>query len=291
MRTLVVFTDFTLKAENTAFYSLTLASHLQCDVVLCHVLTERPPQTKYSEDDKNDRVSAFSEMADLMQRLRLCTVQSEPSLYRPAIEGCIKTGLLSTALEEIATTRNIIMAVISASRADKLTLLLLGSNTRQLIDRSQYPVLLIPYEARFVGFKNLAFATDLSDANLIALDNLCDIASYADSDVVIAHVSNKGLIDYTSNTSLQNFFDRVGKQIPYPKKKYKVIKDTSVVHGLKRIPQKLNIDVLALVHKKRSFIQRLFKQSITLALTNYPTKPVMIFPPQNSQRLFLVNTH
>lgn len=278
MRTLVVFTDFTLKAENTALYSVALASHLQSDIMLCHVLPVADLQ--YGESADEERLNAAEDMAALMQILKRRVVQFDRGKHWPAIECCIKVGSLSTALEQIAATKDVVMAILSARRTDMLTPLLLGSSTHELIDHAQYPVLLVPYEARFIGFKNLAFATDLNDANLTALDSLCDIARHSDSDIIVTHVSNKGLIDQKNNTSVQNFFDRVNDQIAYPKKRYKIIKETNILRGLKKIPQKLDIDVLALVHQKRSRLQRLFKKSVALAMANYPVKPIIIFPPQ-----------
>ena len=291
MRTLVVFTDFTLKAENTVFYALALASLLRSDIMLCHVL-ETTGQFKYTENDERERNDAIDDMVELMQRSRRRVMQFERDQYRPMVECSVKSGTLSTALDQIANIRNVVMAVMSTRCTDKLTALLLGSSTNGLINHARYPVLLVPYEARFTGFKNLVFATDLNSENLPALDSLCDMATYANSEIIIAHVRNKGLIDHKSNTNLQRFFNNIGKQIAYPQKRYKVIKDVNILRGIKKIPQKLNIDVLAIVHQKRNYLQRLFNHSISLAVANYSVKPVIIFPPGHMHKQLLsLNPH
>ncbi|OCX53876.1 hypothetical protein BEL04_06210 [Mucilaginibacter sp. PPCGB 2223] len=280
METLVVFTDFTLKAENTALYALALASHMKADIVLCHVLQAVTPQNKYGEENENERTGAAEDMDELLQRLRRRAMTLGTDRYKPMIACCIKTGTLSSALRKIADTENVLMAVLSARCTDKLTSLLLGSNTRELIDHAQYPVLLIPYEARFDGFKNLVFATDLSDGSVSALNSLCDMAKYFDSEIIITHISDRGLLAH-NNTVLEKYFDRVDAEITYPKKRFKIIKDTNILRGLKTIPQKLNADILAMVHRKRNYLQRLFNKSVSHAMVNYPVGPMIIFPAVN----------
>lgn len=278
MKTLVVFTDLTIRAEHTAFYTLDLARQIKADILLCHVLP-LPDNGIESEAEHPDHADAMYDVTEFAGRLKQRAVRSSLNgQFIPKIECCIKTGTMSSALNDVASEYDILMAVISTHRWNKVTALLMGSNTIELIDNTNFPVLVVPYETKYQGLATMIFATDLDSKGLNALYSLSVLAECTGSEILITHVTNKKLIDRSKNPSLINFFDSVSASISYPKKRYKLINDSKVINGLKKLPQKTGADLIAIVHRKRNYLERLFGTSLSLLAVGRLAKPILIFP-------------
>ena len=282
MKTLVVLTDFTIKAENAAFYSLSLARQLKADIFLCHVL---PVGARMHNDIRSgehaDNIDAMYDLAELAGRLKKqINNDTATSHFKPMVTCAIKIGTMANVLNDIGLEREVTMAVISARQSSKWMALLMGSNTNELIENTNYPVLVIPYGINFRGLKTIAFATDLTDNCLNALHTLSGFAAHADAEIVITYIANKKLIERGNNIALQNFFNLVSEHITYPKKRYQIINDKKVVRGLRKLPEKINVDMIVVVHRKRNYLQQLLGTSISLIMTNFLVRPMLIFPSQ-----------
>ncbi len=74
-----------------------------------------------------------------------------------------KGGDLIDNIDRLAHTRRATMIAMGLTGRSEFQQKFIGSNTLKTVDRSIYPVMIIPPDANFNGIKNVAFASDMTD--------------------------------------------------------------------------------------------------------------------------------
>ncbi|HEY0244064.1 MAG TPA: universal stress protein [Mucilaginibacter sp.] len=281
MKTILVLTDFSINAEYAAFYTLKLAQNIKANLLLCNIY--EVPQGERTLDSKSWPLRACEEnsiqdLGALSAKLKSEIDQDDKSWFRPEVNQCSLEGAVIDRINEIAGKYDILMAVISKHNAGFLSTLISGNHTHDIIETAKFPVMVIPYQVRFKGFKKIAFATDLVHNGMDILHSLYEITKYFDSEILITHVANDQSAEIEKEHITKYFFTEGTAPAHYPKIYYRAIQNKSVVAGLDRLSVHTDIDLMVLVHRKRNIFQKLFDDSITHKLAVCTNKPLLIFP-------------
>jgi nucleotide-binding universal stress UspA family protein len=162
MKTILVLTDFSISADYTAQYALSLAQQIEANLLICNIY-ETPNEQNIAEhtgwpsstNEENSINDLGAVVAYLKTRLDM---QKDNKNYRPEIEQYSFEGSVGDELSGIISTRNVILALVSAHTKDNLIGFLSIDNTWAIIDNASFPVLVIPYQVRFKPFNDIAFA-------------------------------------------------------------------------------------------------------------------------------------
>jgi nucleotide-binding universal stress UspA family protein len=283
MKTILVLTDFTIKADHAAHYALKLAQKIQANILLCNVYPEPAVISasthtfwngNESETFEQDSLNDLTELAGrLNKQLEICKDE-----FRPAIELCSKAGPLTVAINYIVASRQILFAVIATHSTDDFMAFLNGNHANEIIENANCPVLVLPYQLPFNGFNKIAFATDLAHKGTDVLHSLYHITKYFDSEVLITHVGIAKLAKVTEDYITKRFLCQEIGVSHYPKIQYRSVKNKSVTAGLQWLAEHDDIDLLVLVHHKRNLIQKIFEPSITKKMADRFAKPMLVFP-------------
>jgi nucleotide-binding universal stress UspA family protein len=285
MKTILVLTDFSIRADHAAHYALKLAQKIKANLLICNVFlapADEPMTAQIAwpignyETFEDDSMNDVSELAGrLNQQLDKNLTDGE---FRPSIETASIAGSVTDTLNNIVASNHILLAVISTHGANGLGSFLLGNHARDIIEDANCPVLLIPYQAMFDGYKKIAFATSLTGSDINVLHSLSGFAKYLNAEILITHVADEKFVDPGDFNTAKSFLEMVSSKIDYPSIFYRLIKGKNVNTGLEWLSQQIDIDLLVLVHRKRSFFQRIFEGSITQKLAEHLTKPMLVFP-------------
>jgi nucleotide-binding universal stress UspA family protein len=279
-KTILVLTDFSISADHAAYYSLKIAQKIKADILLCHVIP--PPHVVIKPglniSDRQEKDS-LNDLDQLSCRLSDHLDSEETELqYRPAISYCCKVGLIASAVNEVADDYEVVMAVISMHWTGGLNSILWRSNAREIIEKAECPVLVIPYQARFVGFKKIAFATDLASTNVNAVRCLSSLAQYFDSSILITHVAPEKPSPQIDGHIINHFYNELASKVDYAKIFYREIKSKSVINGLDWLSEHTDVNLIVLIHHHRNFFQKIFEGSVTQKIAGHLGIPMMVFP-------------
>ncbi|HVW94524.1 MAG TPA: universal stress protein [Mucilaginibacter sp.] len=275
MKTILVLTDFSINAECAADYALRLAQKLAADLLLCNVYREVPEeQTDYPAPwtviaGKNSIEDLGALAAKLKARLDADVAGNS---FRPEIAQCSKEGTIGCVLNELSKKHDILLAVISNHQTHFFTEFLSVNHAREIIDGAHFPVLVVPYQVHFNNFKTIAFATNLESADVDALQSLSALAAACDSKVMVTHVAVNG-----KDVEAGRINELIGR-LNYPQLSSRVIKNGDVASGLTALQKETDVDLLALVYRRRNFFQKLYEGHIIPDLLKRPVKPMLIFP-------------
>ena len=278
MKTILVFTDFSINADYVGQYALRFAQNIGANILLCNIFQvpvgeettdgDRWPMLACEENSVND---LGAQVAQLKSRL---DAEVSGDGFRPEIAQYSQEGGLSNILNELAGVKDILMAIISEHSADKLSEYFATDHTWDIVDNACFPVMVIPYQARFTPFRMIAFATAMNYTDIHILQSLTGLAGYSNAEILVANIAS----DQKEEHAMEKFFNQIPGKINYPKIMYHTIEAGDIATGLKKLSAHIDIDLLVMVHQKHNFLQNLFNGSITKKITNRPGKPILIFP-------------
>ncbi len=295
MKTILVLTDFSLKADHAAHYALKLAQKIKANLLLCNVFLV-PSNTAMAgqiawpmEDYETLGENSNHDLSELASRLnRNLDNEIKDGELRPAIDQYSKSGFVADTINEIASNHHVLMAVISMHGSNGLSSFFLDNHASEVIEKANCPVLLIPYQVQFKEFKKIGFASDLTHSDIDVLHSLAGLAKFSNSEILITHVTDETASTHEDPHIINNFLKLVSSMINYPRIYYREIKGKSVTKSLDWLSDNTDIDMLVLVHRKKTFFQSIFEKSVTQKLAKHFTKPLLVFPYAKVRETFPV---
>lgn len=285
MKTILVLTDFSIRADHAAHYAVKLAQKIEANVLLCNVFlipSSSPmasqvawPMENYElleEDSSNDLNEIVSRLND---RLDIDTTDGE---FRPKISFCSKAGFVADTIDEIATEHHVIMVVIGTHVHHGLGSFLSGDHAKDIIEKAHCPVLLVPDQAAFKDFKKFAFATDLTQTDIDVLHSLSGLAKHFNAEIMVTHIADESELHNQTEPRVKIFLGLVSSKVNYRNIYYRAVKGKAIATSLDWLTAHIDFDLLVLVHRKKGFWNGLFEGSVTQKMADHLTKPLLVFP-------------
>jgi nucleotide-binding universal stress UspA family protein len=281
MKTILVLTDFSINADYVAHYALELAQKIEANLLLCNIY-----EVPADEQNTNRKAwpmraceeNSINDLSELAMRLKTELDREGNTKFKPDIEQCSEEGLVGDKLNELAANHEVLLALISMHSANNLSNFLGTNHAWKIIENATFPVLVIPYQVRFKDYKLIAFASAMNYSDINVLESLSGLAKYSDSEILLTHVADESSDDKMEENMIRRFFNQIPSKITYPKIIYHNIKGDNITRSLKWLAAHIDIDLLVLVHQRRSLFQKVFNRSVTQKLAEHPGKPLLIFP-------------
>ncbi len=282
MKTILVPIDYSPCADNAVRYAIQIAKTIKASVHLCHSLLIPElipmagavvwPVQDYShlEEDAERALSAYVEKISKDEEL------NKP--YLPTITHSYNLSSVKEMVDQIVETQQIDLIVMGTSGAGNMERLLLGSNSRAVVEKTNVPLLLIPKEAAYTAIDKIAFATDLSESDLNSIQAVARLFCLFNPEILLTHVHEEPSDLYDPSTKANQFLNRVTCNINYAKIYYRHLIETDIDKGLKWIIEHGQIDVLAMIHRHTGFLSRLLIGSHTQKMVRLTTLPLLVLP-------------
>jgi len=198
-----------------------------------------------------------------------------PELVDTIYEYEAKPDFATHSIIDSIDSNNIDMIIMGTSGAANKLEEWLGSTTYDVITESTCPVLAIPKESPLEPPKKILFATDFQDIKYQkGLEVVCLLSEQFNAEIQILRVGKNP--DHISEdetegvTDLHNYF----KGLPHTFH-FSTIDD--VAQGINEHISSNNIDLLALMPKKHSIYEKLFKERITKKIAHHTKVPLLAF--------------
>lgn len=287
MKTILIPTDFSPNADHAAFYAFELGKHIKAGLKLCNAImvpaaARMSPQVAWPlmdlgtlKKDADRELKKFSEK--LQKPVKDAGIASG---ICPPLEVLSEIGTVPEVIRMIAEKEEINLVVMGTSGASGLNKLFLGSTSRDLIANSSLPILLIPPGTEFKPFRRIAFATDLTAGDLELIHSLAIFARPFNAEILIVHISRDDFNPEVDQKKIDDFLNEVTCKVHYHKVYYRHVKDMGIDEGLNWLTDHVDIDMLAMVHRKHNFIKRFFEGSHTQRMAVDTKLPLLVFPPE-----------
>jgi|GEM_PF-1138229 len=290
MKALLVATDFSESADQAADYACKFAGQLGTNVQLIHassIDTDSPLQAIWPIEDQDTTISRNDALLETFsQRLHDSVIASSgPDAYVPAIRIRSAAGEVSDLIRETVQLENIAMVILGLSGNGDLKRLIHGSCSRDSIDFAEYPLLLIPQNAKFVPVKKIAFATDLSISDMEIIQLLALLAAKLNAELLIVHVISKRE-DLELTHRIDTFMKELKSRVNHNQMYYKNVYQSNLEEGLNWLYDHGGTNIVAVIHRKNSSKSNILHSSYAQKMARHTHLPLIVIPEGYKGMLF-----
>jgi len=181
----------------------------------------------------------------------------------------LQSGILETVEE-----KSIDLVVMGTQGATGAAGVLFGSNTVHVLSNLNCPLIAVPSEYTFKGINEILFPTDyglqFTEKHLFWMNHL---ASKFKAKINILHVYFYGYeLDKEQIKQKEILYNFLGKA----KKEFIRMDNVDVVKGIEKFQKENPVDLLMLVHNKRSFFDNLFFKPVVKHIGFHLKNPMLV---------------
>lgn len=287
MKTITVLTDFSERAENAARYALHLAQQLHANITLYNsfLVPAAEPlagQVYWSMEDFNMlQQDSEKQLGLLAARLKDELSDLPVNAFRPAISCKSQEGPLYRYIHKITADRDVMLLVMGTHRKG-LASLIMGNHMRDILGTVSLPVLIVPENQFFKKLDKLIFATDLTDSDLEIIHALTELARPSHADITLAYIETPGTPEDETKKLVTDFLEEVSNKINYPRIYYRTVKGIPLKTGLKWLTENVTCDLFVMVHRHKSFLEKLLNLSNTQKMAAHTNLPLLVYPSREN---------
>jgi hypothetical protein len=183
-------------------------------------------------------------------------------------------GDLIDNISRLAHTIRATLIVMGITGKSAIRQAMFGSNTLKLIDRNLYPVMIIPPDARYDGIKNVAFASDFKNVEVVTPSALItSVLEMFNPKLHIVHVNKEVYVSLpeemqTEKEKLKNMFSRFNTEFYF-------LTMNDFFEAMDRFIKDYAIDVIITIPRHQSNATSIFKTTHTKRLAYHSHIPIL----------------
>lgn len=274
MKKIVFPTDFSDNSWSAIVYALKLFQNEICTFYFLHS-SEFHYSTMSNLSNKLLRTIESNALKDLQSTLK--QAQSIDVNSNHKFESLLSSQPLIEAIRATVNDHNINYVVMGTKGATGAKSMFFGSNTTTVIKKMRdCPILVVPDEYDFVVPKQIAYPSDFNRfLGPREYKPIREIAKLHDSAIRIMHINEEEELDEIqkyNRISIEECFKKFDHSFHWMPKFAK--KSTEIEVFI----QDLEIDMLALVNYKHSFIEDLIREPVIKKIGFHPIVPFLVIP-------------
>ena len=270
MKTYIVATDFSENAGNALQYAGALAAFTNASIILFNAYT-------VPVHAATGLVSAAGVEELLRANDEHLTELAEPisRQYGVKITSTSKLGEIVYTIDELVAHTKADL-VIMGMHAQKWSDRVFGNHTTAVIRKAQYPVLVIPPEASFLGVKKILYAFDGNkEFSPGSLSVLSDVVARFNAEVQVFHVVTPNAESKLEEAKVYAETQKTFKDVSYD---YKNVEEAEVIKGIEKEINEFGADLLVMLPHKLNVWESLLNQSTTRSICLRTHIPLLVLP-------------
>jgi nucleotide-binding universal stress UspA family protein len=280
MKKILYPTDFSDTAENAFLYALQLADTLGASVITLHAF-DRPDISNFNLPgilrDVYDSIDLdeFENYEDEIPLLR--DLATDNGYYHVPMVHVLEEGAPVSAILRTANKNKADLIVMGATGAGRMESFFFGTISGKVLEEAHCPVIVVPAEAKFDGLiDHIAVAVNFKPEDALLIEQLRKFRDQIGSQIHIIH------IDTETAESSQEKMKTFCEAWPNDKRiSSYCLQHKDVNAGLQTFIKEKNMDLLAMLSHKRTWMDELFHQNRAKSLTFAHSVPLMVFQTEN----------
>ena len=267
MKKILFPTDFSEYSPSILKYALELAKAFDATLVPMHVYGDAESASLPKEKQKEMADQLIDVLGDFIKK-------NKSEAYDDVeLEYIVDVGLPENEITDVALDEDIGLIVMGMTGKGNITQNLFGSTALAVISKADCPVLAIPASYAYSKPTQLAYMTDFAFRDIGTLHELTEWATTLDLKIHCIHSveKNQNEIDAAVNMGMlkKTFASEAITNFE--------ILNGSVVESSNDYLDKNNIGIVAMLSRKRDFIQRLLEESKAKKMAKTLERPILVF--------------
>ncbi len=288
VRRILVPIDFSERSIKAAHYALELARTLKAEIKLLHVWFDNSAevfvfnemfafQTNLAPVMREMEETAQKQLTDvcdtLNQRIRLEKIKGVKIDY-DLVRGASVGSILQIAVEYQPG-----LLVMGTRGKNRDSLQMIGSTTSKVMAKSKVPVMAVPENYNLSAFykpHHIAYITHFDDHDFYALHQLIAFVKPFKAQVFCWHIKKESdaVIDRLRMKQLRDYFNATYSELTL---ECGLIEASDTVEAIETLVKEKEIDVIALILRRRNLLEQLLQPSLTKSLLYQSNIPMLVF--------------
>lgn len=273
MKTILVPTDFSKNAENALKYAVTIAQKENAKIILLNafdILITSP---------------GLVSPEIIMEEIQILEGNSKTqlqSLFKKNIETkkvkcelICKHGFITEVIIDTAERINPDLIIMGTKGASGLKSVIMGSNTARIIEKINYPIIAVPEKAKFNGLKQITYASDYNNSDILVIKKLIEIAKIFNSKLNLVHVTENE--DQEEKSFFSKFSNNITNKIKYNNLSFHLIQGANLEKKLNDYLKKSETDLLAMSTQPHNLFDRVFGINIIKKMAYHTDVPLIVY--------------
>jgi nucleotide-binding universal stress UspA family protein len=274
MKTILVLTNFSKNSRNAAEAAVEIADKTGgANILLFHAALDAPfvpgatvapwPWVKIKEE---------------YIRLREYIAHGNFAAEKITVNYLSGAGELGENVQKLLRGREVLLTIMGG-RENRSGKDRFGSAINNVLDKVNYPVLIVNHNKPDLSLKNVTFATGIELEDIDAIHYLTGLARSLHFHLNICHVcaSPVFLPDFNEEDKIARFINTISK-MSFSNISYHNLEGNNVIKALEDFNKKTHSGMLAIVHRKHSLFWQLFHKNPSKTLLKQQHSPLLILP-------------
>ncbi|KAA5823571.1 universal stress protein [Algibacter amylolyticus] len=257
MKHILLPTDFSKNSINAIHYALKLFKNEDCQFYILNI----QKASSFISDNMmavNSSTTIYKTLIDAAKKSIsniLTTIKKSYNNQRHEFHSIVDYDNFIDSINQVSQKHSIDLIVMGTKGASGLEKVLFGSNTVRVMQRCLVPVLAIPNGYSYNGIDRLAFITTNSKQFKTGeLDILTQFVNQNNAALDVLHLSDENNLLYRAQDNTDFFSSHFNNL----KHHYLNTTSSKLFKDVSAFIKEDYIDILAIVNKKHSFLERLF---------------------------------
>ncbi len=199
---------------------------------------------------------------------------------QPVENKSVVKGILTTAGEWHAQ-----MIVVGIKGESAVREILMGSTTKNLIEKAPCPILAIPAETSHMSLQTMVYATDFEEEDLFAIRKLTELAKAFDAVIKVVHIITED--EYEGETQMEWFKEMLEAKVSYEKIEFKLFFSDNIFESLRTYLGDVNADLVVMLEREhKGIFKKWFRRSLVKKMESYGRIPLLSFREGNHQLFY-----
>jgi nucleotide-binding universal stress UspA family protein len=264
MKKILVPTDFSDNAYNALNFAVAFANKFGAEITLIHTFKLYSSTGMFISVESYMEEDARKDLAEMIRSTK------EKLSGNAGIKHKLYRGDAAPVIAAVADKENFDLIIMGTQGASGLKEVFTGSTTNGVIKSSNTPLLMIPEHYQFKAPERIIFAIDqdhISGESVVA--PLVSIARAFDARIDVFH-QDAGSKDAGIQAEIRQYLDPVEAAYHFR------LDDKRVTESIDEFVEETRSDLLAMIRRKRGFLENIFHQSVTTMEVFHSKIPLLV---------------
>lgn len=269
---IIVPTDFSETAINAFNYAQSLAKEISGVIKIVH--TYYPSSSDLNGNvfvDPGLRAIKVELLDDFVEALNKDWIGE--LMHATLIDKEFRDGFPVPSIIEVAKKSNASYIILGSTGEGETFKKFFGSISTEIVKQSPIPVILVPPNAEYKGFKKILYASADSELDKKCIEDVCTLAKKNNGNLHIIHV-----VDEDNGLDF-NLVKMAESKLPKSCVEAQTLIAEDIPNAINQYAEENDIDLIVMSSKIRNFINKIFHKSVTKKMAMHSTIPLMILHP------------
>lgn len=279
MKKILVPTDFSKTARNAIDVAIGVAKKSNVELILLHVV-EEASGTSFNITGEVDVSAGWEDKVFTMKLIETSKKQMAELVQEIKGSGVnvvqeMRLGTAFHGMRDIIAEQNVDLVVMGTSGRSKLEAMIIGSNTEKVVRHAKCPVLTVHDKPATTEFKNVVYATSLSQDE----ERFSDVVRTTQEmyDAVIHLVRINTPANFQRDAVVKKSMEDFAKKLKLKNFTINIFNDLTEEAGIIYFADSINADLIAMATHGRTGFAYVLGGSIAGEVVSHSKRPVLTF--------------